>query len=304
MNDKPNSLIDAKRTLHGVLESEKVKEQIARVLPRHITADRLIRVALTAANKSPNLLLCSPESVIQAILVCAQAGLEPDGRLAHLIPFETKAGWRVQVIFDYKGLISLALRNGGLDAVYADKVCENDLFSARVVNGVKQLSHEIDWKKPRGKTYAYYAVSSKGSVVDFEVMSLEEIEAIRARSKAKDKGPWVSDFDEMGKKCPIRRMSKRWDLLPEIRDAIYADDDTPEPIEVQAHSRPIFSSPKQVEPGDMSREQRGKLMDEIITPESAGKAEQYIPAEGEFTAEEAERLVSEEMGKVEKGGGK
>jgi len=189
----------------------------------------------------------------------------------------------VQVIFDYKGLISLALRNGGLDAVYADKVCENDLFSARVVNGVKQLSHEIDWKKPRGKTYAYYAVSSKGSVVDFEVMSLEEVEAIRARSKAKDKGPWVSDFDEMGKKCPIRRMSKRWDLLPEIRDAIYADDDTPEPIEVQAHSRPIFAAPKQVS-------------DQPESVGALGKTEQYIPDPAELTPEEAERLVREEVG--------
>ena len=48
----------------------------------------------------------------------------------------------------------------------------------------------------------------------------------------------------MGKKTVIRRMSKRWDLLPEIRDAIYADDDTPEAIDIPpAFTKPIFSAP-------------------------------------------------------------
>jgi len=282
MNDKPNSLIDAKRTLHGVLESEKVKEQIARVLPRHITADRLIRVALTAANKSPNLLLCSPESVIQAILVCAQAGLEPDGRLAHLIPYHTKEGWRVQVIFDYRGLLALALRNG-MEAVYADKVCEADDFEAGIIDGAKVIRHTINWRKTRGPAYAYYCVSRKENVIDFEVMTREEVDSIRSRSKAKDSGPWVTDFDEMAKKTVIRRMSKRWDMNPEIRDAIYADDDTPEPIEVTAHSRPIFAAPKQVS-------------DQPESVGALGKTEQYIPDPAELTPEEAERLVREEVG--------
>jgi recombination protein RecT len=39
-------------TLRGLLE--KSKEQIALALPRHLTPERMIRVALTAVQRTPN----------------------------------------------------------------------------------------------------------------------------------------------------------------------------------------------------------------------------------------------------------
>ena len=66
----------------------------------------------------------------------------------------------------------------------------------------------------------------------------------RRHSRGGDKGPWKTDTNEMRKKCPIRRMSKRWDLAPEIRQAIFGDDDVlpdvekPEP---QKPATPIFN---------------------------------------------------------------
>ena len=94
------------------------------MLPKHLTPDRMARVTLTAIIKTPALMNCTPESLLQAMMLCSQAGLEPDGRLAHLIPY----GNVVTVIFDYKGLVTLALRNGA-KAVYGDKVCETDTFT-------------------------------------------------------------------------------------------------------------------------------------------------------------------------------
>src|ERR1044071_3746806 len=66
----------------------KSKDQIAAALPRHITPERMIRVAMTAIQRTPDLLECSPLSVIGAVMTASQLGLEPDGILgrAYLIP--------------------------------------------------------------------------------------------------------------------------------------------------------------------------------------------------------------------------
>jgi len=240
MSNPVQPAVQAKRDVQALITSERARSEIAKVLPKHLTPERMTRVALTAMMKTPKLLECSQESLMNALLLCSQAGLEPDGRLAHLIPY----GNACQVIFDYKGLITLALRNGA-ESVYADKVCENDFFEAGVVDGRKVLNHKPNWKKERGNPYCFYAVCKRENEVDFEVMSLDEVEAIRQRSRAKDSGPWMTDFDEMGKKTVLRRMSKRWDLLPEIRDVINADDDTPQLNQLTV-SRPMFA-PKQVQ---------------------------------------------------------
>lgn len=213
------------------------------MLPKHLTPERMTRVALTAFLKTPKLLECSTESLTNALLVCSQAGLEPDGRLAHLIPY----GNVVQVIFDYKGLIALALRNG-MEAVFADVVCEEDFFEASVENGCKQLTHRPDFRKSRGEAVCFYAVCQRAGLVDWEVMSAQEVNAIRERSRAKSSGPWVTDYQEMGKKTVLRRMSKRWDLLPEIRDIINADDDVPTDLRQVKVSRPLFETPRLPEP--------------------------------------------------------
>jgi recombination protein RecT len=206
---------------------------------------------------------------MNALLICSQAGLEPDGRLAHLIPFKDQ----VQVIFDYKGLVTLALRNGA-SSVFADKVCANDFFEAGVIEGRKSLTHRPTWKEDRGEPYCYYAVCKRGDEIDWEVMSRKEVDAIRGRSRAGSNGPWVTDYDEMAKKTVLRRMSKRWDLLPEIRDVVNADDDTPDGS--QPFARPLFDQKPLL---DVTAQPPAEPAPEP-PPASSANAE-YIPGEEE-----------------------
>lgn len=93
-------------TLRDHLQSEGVKNHIKMALPKHITPERMVRVALTALTRVPKLAECDQASFFKALFECSQWGLEPDGRRAHLIPFENKRKGIVecQLIFDYKGL--------------------------------------------------------------------------------------------------------------------------------------------------------------------------------------------------------
>ena len=78
------AVVDKKRDIRTLVQSDYIKAEIAKVLPKHLTADRMARVTLTAIIKTPKLLDCTPESLLQALMLCSQAGLEPDGRNAHL----------------------------------------------------------------------------------------------------------------------------------------------------------------------------------------------------------------------------
>lgn len=215
---------DKPKTIRELLEGDNFKLQVAKALPKHLTADRFIRVAVTAMTKTPLLAQCDQATFFNALLTLSQLGLEPDGRRAHLIPFKnnTKGTVDCQLIIDYKGLVELVMNTGQVSRIHADVVCENDDFS---YDRGQIVRHQIDFRNPRGDAFAAYAlITFKDGTEKAEVMNKAEVEAIRKRSKAGQSGPWVTDWNEMAKKTVFRRASKWVKLSPEQRDIIEADD--------------------------------------------------------------------------------
>lgn len=260
-----------KRDIRDLIQSDAVKQQLAMVLPKHITAERMARVTCTAILKTPKLAACQPESLLQALMLCSQAGLEPDGRNAHLIPY----GDQVQVIFDWKGIVARA-RDNGVKNIAADVVCMNDSFKFNRTSDGLVFEHVIDYKaKERGSVYAVYCIWKDGEQFDGEVMTKAEVDAIRERSKAKNSGPWVTDYNEMAKKTVIRRASKKWPLDAEFAEAINSDADSLP--QLNAASRPVFNT-------DKERDEAAALLlgnvpqPEPEPPKEAGNATANVPA--------------------------
>lgn len=209
-------------TLKQTLSSAAMREQFARALPKHLSPERFTRIAITALTRTPKLAECTQESLMRCLLDLSAFGLEPDGRRAHLIPY----GRECTLIIDWKGLAELAMRSGIIAKLHADIVCENDTF---VYNMGEVTTHEVDWKKPRGEMYAAYArAMTKTGESFFAVMSKEEIDAVRKRSRAGNGGPWVSDYNEMAKKTAFRRLAKWLPLSAEFRDAQEREDEISE----------------------------------------------------------------------------
>jgi recombination protein RecT len=203
--------------LKALINSDAMRAQFALALPKHLTSDRFTRICLTALTRTPKLQDCTPESFMRCLLDLSAMGLEPDGRRAHLIPY----GKECTLILDYKGIAELVMRSGLVASIHADKVCENDDFE---VNRGSIVCHRVDYKKPRGESYAYYVlITFKDGSEKSEVMTRDDVDAIRKRSRAGGSGPWLTDFDEMAKKTVFRRCSKWLQLSPEIRDALEKD---------------------------------------------------------------------------------
>lgn len=202
-----------KGNIKTLIQSDAFKAQLSASLPAHLSADRFARIAVTAVTRTPKLLDCTQESLFRCLLDLSAAGLEPDGRRAHLIPY----GRECTLVIDYKGLVELIRRSGDVVSLRAETVCENDEFSWE--NGV--VTHKVDWRNPRGEVQAVYAEARmKSGENQTATMTREEVEGIRKRSKAGSSGPWQTDWSEMAKKTVVRRLSKMLPLSYEISEHI------------------------------------------------------------------------------------
>lgn len=219
-------------TLRDHLQGDAFKQAVAAALPRRLKPDRFIRIALTAITRTPKLAQCDQASFFQCLLTLSQYGLEPDGRRAHLIPFENRKRGvtECQLIIDWKGLSELIYRSGLVSTLHADVVREGDIFDYSMGVLTSHVPHYLrrDKDKPEsaGEVFAAYAMATmKDGSRKTEVMSEEQIEGIRLRSRAGNSGPWMTDRAEMAKKTVFRRLSKWLPLSAELRDAVEADDD-------------------------------------------------------------------------------
>ena len=218
-----NAVAERQNTLSHLIERQK--GEIARALPKHMDPDRLARIATTVMRQTPQLGNADPASFLGALMTCAQLGLEP-GPLGHayLVPFRNSKTGTTEVTFipGYRGLVELARRSGQVQSVQAHVVRVGDHFDYEF--GLNpRLEH-----KPAGSegdvTHAYAVIRYKDGGVDFDVMTVAEIEAIRKRSKASGNGPWVSDWPEMAKKTVLRRTLKTAPMSVEYQQAVAQDE--------------------------------------------------------------------------------
>lgn len=310
MSDTTTSTEHALRpidTVRGALE--KMKPQLAMALPRHLTADRLVRVAMTAVQQNPKLLECDRTSFYAAIFTCAQLGLEPDGVLgqAYLVPF---AG-RTQLIPGYKGLLSLARNSGDVASIAAHEVRANDRFAFDFASG-DPPSHTFDIRSPRGDVIAFYAIARfKDGGFHFDVMSVDEVERIRDNSqgykaavaaakkynKPKPETPWHDHFVEMGKKTAIRRIAKYLPMSVQKAAALADSYDIGRHVHMDKYGQLVIEGEaKEEEAGPQTLRQQSRLerfeeaydaeTGEVVenAAENDGSAEGEPAAEGETAA--------------------
>lgn len=215
--------------VRGLLERSRA--QIAMALPKHLTPERMIRVAVTALQRTPHLQECSPLSLVGCVVQASELGLELTGPLgqAYMVPYWNKNTKQQEAQFQvgYRGLMDLAYRSGRVENFSAHIVYKNDRFQFSYGTANK-LVHVPTMDEPGDVVAAYAVVKMKGGGVDFEVMSKKQIDAHRERySKQKADGqfnPWNTAWEEMAKKTVIRRLAKRVPLSIEIAKAAALDE--------------------------------------------------------------------------------
>lgn len=210
--------------VRGLLQS--CQKQIAAALPKHMTPERMARIAFTAVQRQPLLLECTQQSLALAVINAAELGLEPNllGE-AYLVPYRDKdKKYQCQLIPGYKGLMKLARNSGMVKSFQVAIVREGDFFEYEYGSNhhLKHVPKEDNDSAPITHVWA-------GAIVDgtfeFTVMTKKELDKVRSTSKAKgDFSPWATHPEEMYKKTALRRFCKTQPASAELSRAVDLDE--------------------------------------------------------------------------------
>lgn len=208
---------------------EANKATLAALLPKHMTPERMLKIALSALRTTPQLMDCSIESLFGAVVTCSQLGLEPNTPQGHiyLIPFKNtkKQTTEVQIILGYKGLIDLARRSGEVEIGVPRTVYARDEFS--IDYGTDDaIRHRPALSGDRGEPIGFYAVAVyKSGQKQFEFMTRSDVERVMMQTQSKGKyGPWKDHFVAMAQKTVVRRLCKWLPMSIELATATALDD--------------------------------------------------------------------------------
>ena len=229
---------------------DKAWPRIQAVMPKHMSSERLYQLAISTVNTTPKLAQCDAPSLLSCVMKCSALGLEPSavdglGR-AYILPYKSKTGMHAQMIIGYKGMIDLARRSGQIKDISARAVYEGDEFDYSF--GLEErLEHRPSGKRREAgekPTHVYCVAHFADGGHYIDVMTYQEVEAIRRRSKAADNGPWVTDYEAMAKKTVVRRAFPYLPVSVEAQSAAAADE-TSGGYEQQIAFDPIFEAPEE-----------------------------------------------------------
>lgn len=232
---KAGANVPEKKPLTLADQLQAMVPQFAKALPRHMSPDRLARIALTLYRQNPGLAQCSPQSFFGALMQAAQLGLEP-GLVGHawLVPFNNKRTGQkeVQFIIGYQGMIDLARRSGQILSLMAKEVFVNDHF--KLIYGLHEALEHVPWHLREDKkidepgefrgVYFIAHLKDGGHIINY--MPAAEIEEHRVRSKSPDDGPWKTDYMAMAKKTIVRNTFRWLPVSIEVREQIEARDES------------------------------------------------------------------------------
>lgn len=217
----PENTALAVRSVHALFAQPGVKNEMTKAIPAgsDITADRIIRIATTAIQKTPKLRECEPISVLACVMQAAAFGFEPNTELGecYLVGFKSSKTQKTycSLIIGYKGFTQLAHNTGLVGAINSELVRKGEPFNITLgtSRGLKHVP-DLDLRatesdRPSNWTGVYSTITYLNGHIDFEYLTAAQVQKFRNRSRSKDDGPWVSDTEAMWKKTAVRRLTAR-----------------------------------------------------------------------------------------------
>lgn len=280
-NDKQLTPIQEFRGTLDLMRSE-----LQNALPPQIPVERFIRTVITAVQMDNSLLNADRKTLLSSCMKAAQDGLLLDGREAALVKyFMKKTGVTViQYIPMVGGLLKKARNSGEIKEILAEAVYDKDMFAYELGESPK-ITHKPYWGEDRGNLVACYAiVKTKDGGVYRKVMSKSDVDKIRAKSKAKDSGPWVDFYEQMGVKTVIKAVLK---ICPQSSDLQGLIDYDNEQTGIEKEERNVTPPKPSSVPTDLMAAMGLKKGSEIEVP-AEKTSDEESPFDDEEPTEEAE----------------
>lgn len=210
-------------------ELEKFIPQMERALPRHMTADRMARIALTSLRVNPKLMECTRDSFYGSLMAASQLGLEPgiNGQ-CYLIPYWDNRnkvstctlvpGWR-----GYMDLVNRTERaTASTEAVY-----DGDEFDYDLGTKVRIHHKRGKWTGTDSALQFVYSVGHIKGLEEFPQIDVWDIDKVWAhrnkQNKVGDRHYSYAHPEMYARKIPLLQVIKYLPSSIELVDASALD---------------------------------------------------------------------------------
>ena len=203
-----NTQVATKQSFSVAL-TEKL-DGVSEALPKDFNKARFVQNALALLNDNPSLQKYSQPQIMAGLLKGAYLGLDFYSKECYLIPYGNDLNYQT----DYRGAKKLAKKYSirPIKDIYAKLVRDGDEFEEVIVNGEQAINF-----KPKafndGKIIGAFAVClyADGGI-QYDTMSLADLENTRKSSKASNSPAWKNFTGEMYKKTVLHRLCKHIEL--------------------------------------------------------------------------------------------
>lgn len=198
---------------------DSLKPQLGLALPKHLTPDRMARLALTAFSTSPQLQQCDPKSIAASLMTAGQLGLEPGVNGAgYLVPY----GCTCTFVPGWKGLVDLVSRSGR-GTVYTGVIYKDQRYT--FTDGARRdlvIHNETELDDQDDITHAYAIGWVKDSSMPvIELWTISKIKKHRDKyNKIGNKHYSYRDFEMYARKIPLLQVLKYMPASIELSNAI------------------------------------------------------------------------------------
>lgn len=198
---------------------ERVKPQLALALPKHLNAERMARLAVTAFSTNPKLQECSPTSIAASIMTAGQLGLEPGVNGAgYLIPY----GKTCTFVPGWRGLVDLVSRSGR-GTVFTGVIFNDQKYT--FTDGARRdlvIHEETDLEAPEDITHAFAIGWVKDAAIPIiELWTVGKIKKHRDKYNKVGKMHYsFRDWEMYCRKVPLLQVLKYMPCSVEMSNAI------------------------------------------------------------------------------------
>lgn len=197
---------------------DRLKPQMALALPKHMNADRMARLALTAFSSSREMQNCEFRTIASSLMTAGALGLEPGVNGAgYLIPYKGTCTF----VPGWKGLVDLVSRSGRA-TVWTGAVFEGDTFDYALGDRPFVRHQPGDETDPEKLTHVYAIGRVNGSDYPvIEVWSMRKVWKHRDQLNKQGGKHYSYRHPEMyARKVPLLQVLKYMPSSIEVANAI------------------------------------------------------------------------------------
>lgn len=183
-------------------------------LPQNFNIDRYVQNAVALLNGNESLQKFAKAhgtaQIKAGLLRGAYQGLDAMHNEMYLVPYGDVLNYSPS----YKGMSKMAKRYSirPVKDLYAKLVRSGDTFEEVIEHGVPSINYKAVPFNTKEIVGVFAVCLFEDGGILYETMSKDDIEKVRSKSKAKDKGAWVDFWGEMAKKTVMRRLCKNIEL--------------------------------------------------------------------------------------------